>query len=143
VEQHPASVGGQHDRLVRCRSGVRVAGPLVDDSHDSALVTAQPQGLETLDERQQRQPAHDVAPQQHEVVSDERTRVQVPEHVAKRSAGVRSGVDDVQPTGAGRALHGRLDAVRAPAGAEHDYVHDARRLEHVEGVVQKRSVDER
>jgi len=143
VEQHPASVGGQHDGLVRRRGGVRVAGPLVDDRHDGAPVAGLSQRLETLDERQQRQPAHHVAPQQHEVVSDERTRVQVPEHVAERSAGVRSGVDDVQPPGTGRALHGRLDPVRAPAGAEHDDVHDARRLEHVERVVYQRPVDER
>jgi len=88
VEQHPARVGVQHDRLVADRGGVRVAGPLVDNGHDGAPVATLPQGLEALDERQQRQLAHDVAPQQHEVVSYERTRVQVPEHVAKRPAGV-------------------------------------------------------
>jgi len=63
VKQHPARVGGQHDRLVPDRGGVRVTGPLVDNGHDGAPVATLSEGLETLDERQQRQLAHDVAPQ--------------------------------------------------------------------------------
>jgi len=142
VKQHPARVGGQHDRLVRGRGSVRVTGLLVNNGHDGAPVTTLSQALETFDERQEWQLTYDVAPQQHEVVSDKRTCIQVPEHVAKRPTGVRSGIDDVQLPGAGSALYGGLDAVRASAGAEHDDVHDTRRLEHVQRVVEQRPVDE-
>jgi len=143
VKQNPVHVGSQHDRLVRGRGSFRVTGLLVNNGHDGAPVTTLSQALETFDEWQEWQLAHDVAPQQHEVVSDKRTCVQVPEHVAKRSTGVRSGIDDIQPSGACRELYGCFDAVCASTGAKHDNVHDARRLEHVQRVVEQRPVDER
>lgn len=139
VVQHAAGVRAQHQCLAAAGAGVAA---LVDQRHHGAAVPFA-QGLEPFDHGQQGQLANHVAPEQHEIVADQRARVQVPEHVAERAARVRAGVDDVQPTEAGVGSDERLDAVRATARAEHHHVRDAGRLEQVQRVVQQRLVDQR
>lgn len=139
VVQHAAGVRAQHQCLAAAGAGVAA---LVDQRHHGAAVPFA-QGLEPSDHGQQGQLADHVAPEQHEIVADQRARVHVSEHVAEREARVRAGVDDVQPTGAGVGADVRLDAVRGTARAEHHHVRDAGRLEQVQRVVQQRLVDQR
>lgn len=137
VVQHAPRLGVQHQRL----PGVRVA-LLIDERHHSPPVPFLPEVLEPVHERQQGKLADHIAPEQHEIVSDQGAGVQVAEDVAERTARVRAGVDEIQPVETG-VLDECPDAVGAATAAEQHHVHDAGRVQQVQRVVEQRLVHQR